>query len=139
MKLTEKAYHRRLPQSEQPGAGLIRELRPRAPQEDQPALRLATIKDSHYLEFLRERPCCICLRWGVRVEPHHLFKQLAGISYAGIGQKGSDLLAIPVCRECHIRFHSGALRLSREDALQLILVNLVQYLLNLESAYPNGR
>lgn len=130
MNPTEKTSNRRLPQSEQHGARASSGLWPRAPKEDEPCLRKATIKDPHYLEFLRHRPCCICLsQWA---EPHHVFKRFLGISYAGLGQKGSDLLAIPVCRSCHDKIHWGRLRVTREESLELIVANLVGYLLHLK-------
>lgn len=59
-----------------------------------------------------------------------MFKQFVGLSYAGLGQKGSDLLAIPVCRSCHDKIHRGFLRLSREEFLELIVMNLAAYLLS---------
>lgn len=85
-------------------------------------------------DFLRDRPCCICLRQPA--EPSHLFKYFALISYAGIGQKGSDYLAIPMCRYCHVDFHVGKSRQSREELITLIVLNLVSYLLSLRREHP---
>ena len=99
--------------------------RPPAPKEDEPCLSFATVKNPEYLAFLRSRPCILC--FSEHSEPHHVFKTLAGISYAGIGLKGSDFLAIPVCRRCHTRFHNGSLKLERSQMLELIIINIVNF------------
>lgn len=44
-----------------------------------------------------------------------------------MAQKGSDFLAVPGCRECHERLHNERLTPSREDLLELIVIQLVCY------------
>ena len=84
-----------------------------------------TIKSREYLDFIRGRPCSFCVS---PAEPHHPIKRLRGISEAGVSQKGSDYLAIPLCRFCHAKIHAGTIRLERVELLELIVVNLVGYL-----------
>jgi hypothetical protein len=55
-------------------------------------------------------------------------KRLRGISEAGLRQKGSDLLAIPACRPCHEKIHTGKLQPSREEILELIVTLLISFL-----------
>jgi hypothetical protein len=55
-------------------------------------------------------------------------KRLRGISVAGLGQKGSDVLAIPACRPCHEKIHAGKLQPSREEILELIVTLLICFL-----------
>jgi hypothetical protein len=46
-------------------------------------------KCERYLDFIRSLPCCNC---GKKSDPHHTKTR---------GSGGSDLTAIPCCRECH--------------------------------------
>ena len=85
-----------------------------------------SLRNSAYLQFLRNRPCSICLRGPC--EPHHLFKEFHGISTAALGRKGSDYLAIAICRECHEKIHAGSLQPSRVYLLELIIVHLVCFI-----------
>lgn len=55
-------------------------------------------------------------------------KRLRGISEAGLGQKGSDLLAIPACRRCHDGIHARRIQPSREEILELIVTYLICFL-----------
>ena len=84
------------------------------------------MRNSAYLEFIRNRPCAFCA--GQPVDPHHALKRLRGISAAGLGQKGNDLLGIPACRRCHEQIHARKLRPSREEILELIVTCLVCFL-----------
>ena len=79
-------------------------------------------RDSVYLEYVRTRPCSFCRR--VPCKPHHVFKQFRGISTAALSRKGSDYLAIAVCRECHEKIHTGSFRPSHVDLLELIVIHL---------------
>lgn len=90
---------------------------------------MAAMRDLAYLEFIRRRPCAFC--GSGATEPHHSMKRLRGISEAGLGQKGSDYLAIPVCRRCHDRIHFGQLSPTREELLQLVVTYLIGYLTEL--------
>lgn len=133
MKSTEKTkLDRRLPQSTQRGVNAHNGLWPLTPME--PDLRRATMRNSHYLEFLREGSCNICLR--EPAEPHHAFRYLAGISYGGLGKKGSDYLAVPLCRQCHNQIHSSFSADYSLNFLQLIVMNLVRYLFRLRERNP---
>jgi hypothetical protein len=82
------------------------------------------MRNSGYLEFIRTRPCWFC---GRPAEPHHSIKHFRLISGGGIGLKGSDYLAIPMCRLCHDKKHSGQLKIERVELLEIIIVNLVAF------------
>jgi hypothetical protein len=76
-----------------------------------------------YLEFIRGRVCSFC--FSTVVEPHHVFRTFRGIGGGGISRKGSDFLTVPCCRNCHQNIHSGHLRADRVEFLELIVINLV--------------
>lgn len=83
---------------------------------------LAPRKCPEYLEYIRRQPCAYC--FSQPAEPHHL-KGVLNLS--GVGLKAWDLLAIPLCRYCHDRFHT---RLARSIPLgaqkELLLLTLAQ-------------
>jgi len=82
-----------------------------------------TMHDPQYLEFLRSRPCSFC---GNPIsEPHHAIRRLRGLNEAGMGQKGPDYLAIPICRKSHRQFHDGKFTISREEILEICVINLI--------------
>lgn len=81
-------------------------------------------RDGKYLDFIRTRPCSFCACQVV--EPHHVLKGLRGIR-AGMVQK-IDYVAIPLCRRCHEDLHKGLLKPSREELLEVILINVICYL-----------
>lgn len=83
-------------------------------------------ESSQYLDFVRTRPCCFCAQ--PVTEPHHVFKRLRGISEAGMAQRGSDYLAIPVCRVCHDKLGNGSFQPNRAELLELIVIHLICYL-----------
>ncbi len=122
---TENAHPGRPPQSPRPGAAASSDATPPALRD---CLQLPGIgrRDPAYLDFIRSRPCAFCAN--PAVEPHHTLKGLRGISEAGLRQKGSDYLSIPVCRTCHTRLHSGDLRPSRTELLELVVIYLVCFL-----------
>jgi len=51
--------------------------------------------DEDFLEYTRQQKCAVCLDRPPN-DPHHLTSRGAG---------GSDLTAIPLCRDCHRRYH----------------------------------
>jgi hypothetical protein len=58
----------------------------------------ATIgKSEDYLDYVRSLPCRICD--DNPVDPHHT-------ETGGVGMKGSDFTAIPLCRKHHDEYHS---------------------------------
>ena len=65
------------------------------------------VRDREYLNFVRSIGWCIacgrpCSRWsggGPRAEAMHT-------GLRGLGQKASDLNALPGCRECHRELHA---------------------------------
>jgi hypothetical protein len=67
-----------------------------------------SFRSERYLAYVRTHECCSC---GHRApsEPHHCAP--AGISPAitgkGGSQKANDMWTIPVCRNCHERWHSS--------------------------------
>lgn len=62
-----------------------------------------------YLEFIRSLPCVICRG---RSEPHHTSK-------AGVGMKGSDYKAIPLCHGHHMECHTkGALTFQEKHNIE---------------------
>lgn len=122
----EKAQTGRPRQSQQPGAVT-------SSQEELP-LALGECVDPlpyvkrnpRYLEFIRSRPCAFCAH--PATEPHHTFKTLRGVCAAGMAQKGSDWLTIPVCRRHHKMIHSSPFKPSREELLELITTYLIVFL-----------
>lgn len=91
-----------------------------------------TMRNSTYLQFIRSRPCSFCA-WSP-CDPHHSIKRFRPVSEAGLGQKGSDYLAIPLCRRCHGNLHQGSLKLDRQELYELIIVNLVAFLAGLDKS-----
>ena len=52
-------------------------------------------RDPRYLAWLATKPCLCCgVHMDARVDPHHA-------TVGGVGTKGSDLIAVPLCRRCH--------------------------------------
>jgi hypothetical protein len=85
-----------------------------------------SMRDPLYLKFLRTRPCSFC--GNTVTEPHHSLRRLPGLGAGGIGLKGPDYAAIPACRPCHVRLHSGGgRRVQRAELLELIVLNLAAY------------
>jgi len=58
-----------------------------------------TERNPKYLVWIRKQPCCVCRRIG-NIQAHHS-------SGGGIGIKGSDLEAVPLCFACHRKVHEG--------------------------------
>ena len=83
-----------------------------------------TVRDPKYLAFLRKQPCCVC-RWipstscSYLIEAHHT-------TTGGMGIKGSDLQAVPLCFACHRHVHEH-----RKDSIG----NLEEIISKLRSDY----
>lgn len=128
---TEKACKGLPSQSARPGAG------PSQQDPLPPALRECLHpnrpgRNPAYLAFIRSRPCAFCVN--PVSEPHHAVKRLKGISEAGLQEKGSDYLTIPICRRCHLRLHNGRLKVERGEILECILTYVICYV-NLNRDY----
>lgn len=89
------------------------------------------LRDPEYLDFIRSRPCSFCGR--PISDPHHAIKRLRGLSEAGMGQKGPDYLAIPVCRKNHREIHDGKASISQEEILEICVINLICYIRQLKN------
>lgn len=70
------------------------ELDPAEPMEE--GGEAIIIADTPYLQIVKASPCCAC--WKTPVDAHHFPKTT--------GAGGGDQRVIPLCRECHIKFHS---------------------------------
>lgn len=92
-------------------------IRPRAVPRPAPPARSPS-----YLAHVRLQPCCACPKPGPS-DPHHTGPR-------GVGEKGSDFLAIPLCRACHEqvqKFYTLG-NLSREATVHLITATQAQLL-----------
>jgi hypothetical protein len=67
-----------------------------------------SFRSETYLDYVRAHECCSCW-FHAPSEPHHCAP--AGISPAitgkGTSQKAGDQWTIPLCRNCHDRWHSS--------------------------------
>lgn len=52
-----------------------------------------------YLDWVKSHECCVCGQKKPNMDPHHL-------DPVGVATKGSDFLAVPLCRDCHDRLDS---------------------------------
>lgn len=59
------------------------------------------MRDAKHLKFIRQLPCCFCLRMDT-VQAAHIRKGTDG----GMGLKPSDCYVTPLCYDCHSRQHS---------------------------------
>jgi hypothetical protein len=117
----EKALTGRPPRSPRLGAAALPDSLSPAPRRT----HMVPTRSSKYLQFIRTRACSLCA--DPETDAHHSLRTLPGISEAGLAQKGSDYLAIPLCRRHHELLHSGRETLSREEILELIVINLICY------------
>lgn len=122
----EKAHSGSPPRPAEPGATSPNGDVAPALRETTPLIEEILMRSPEYLNFIRTRPCSFC--GNPTTEPHHCIKRLPGISEARLAQKGSDHLAIPVCHKCHEKIRDGRLKPSREEYLELSLINLTCYL-----------
>ncbi len=60
--------------------------------------REVPVRDAKYLAFIRMLPCVACGKKKWRMEAMHT-------GMHGLGQKASDLDALPGCHECHRELH----------------------------------
>jgi len=86
---------------------------------------IKTMRDPKYLDFIRSRACSFC--GNPITDPHHAIRRLRGLSEAGLGQKGPDYLAMPICRKSHREFHDGKFTIDRGEILEICLTNLICY------------
>jgi len=63
-------------------------------------LKLKPVRSEAYLSYVRSLPCCHCAAEGPN-DAHHLI----GFGRGTMGGKADDMLAVPLCRECHTKFH----------------------------------
>lgn len=59
------------------------------------------LKNARHLDFVRQKPCCICGKVGV--EAHHLLKPWNGSR--GMAMKAGDQNTVPLCPEHHRALH----------------------------------
>jgi len=86
-------------------------------------LRQQPVRDRRYLAFIRRLPCIGCGRQrgieAMHTGPH------------GLGQKASDLNALPGCRQCHRELHQiGPVRFQERHT-----VNFQQWVETLNARY----
>ncbi len=64
-------------------------------------------KNDGHLAFIRELPCCVCLKAGPS-DPAHLRSASSrhGKRSTGMGEKASDKWTVPLCREHHDAQHA---------------------------------
>jgi len=65
-----------------------------------PDQKKLTYTNEKYLNFVRSKPCLIC---GKGAQAHH--ESGANVGSGAMGKRVSDLLAIPLCVECHYSRH----------------------------------
>ncbi len=71
-------------------------------------------RSESYLEYIRSRPCCVCQT--KPTEPHHTV-------CGGVGLKGSDFAAIPMCRKHHREIEDrGVDTFQRENQINISTV-----------------
>lgn len=73
------------------------------PKPKRPKKRQRTGADPKYLEWLRGQACCAC--WFPPPSEAAHQRILGG---GGIGIKPPDRDALPLCRYCHVKEHTGA-------------------------------
>ena len=62
--------------------------------------KILPYRDKEYLKWIDGLDCCLC---GAPADTHH---HIIGIGDGGTGTKACDLLAMPVCGDCHVpKFH----------------------------------
>ena len=77
-------------------------------------------RSKEYLAYIRTLECCVCRR--MPVEPHH-------VGAGGVGLKGSDFTAVPLCRTHHREVHDAGQQTFQEryvrfsDVIATVLVD----------------
>jgi len=62
------------------------------------------LRGTQYLKFIRSQQyCCVCMQ-EKNIEPHHL--KAIGMGNNRKNEMPEHFTAIPVCRECHIEYHT---------------------------------
>ena len=69
-----------------------------------------TLRDPHYLAWLRKLTCAFCGAWPPSEASHY--------GKHGIGIKPPDDQALPACRACHARWHACGSPILSWDLLQ---------------------
>lgn len=64
-------------------------------------IKQKTPRDKKYLKFVKKYPCCAC---GWRPN-NHLLVHAHHTETGGMGIKGSDYSAVPLCFICHDKVH----------------------------------
>ena len=62
---------------------------------------ISPVRSAKYLKFVRGQQCAFCVR--PASEAHHASRKSGG---GGMGIKGCDLLAAPLCSQCHREYHN---------------------------------
>ena len=73
-----------------------------------------------YLTFIRTKSCCICGDMGS--DAHHFPR----CGEAGMAQKASDMMAIPMCRTCHTEYHMARLDVADIDKMELARLDCLE-------------
>lgn len=62
------------------------------------------MRDAKHLKFIRQLPCCVCLRMDT-VQAAHIRKGLPAHEKGGMGMKPHDKWTLPMCHFCHAKQH----------------------------------
>jgi hypothetical protein len=67
-----------------------------------------SFRSETYLDYVRSHECCSC-SYRSPSEPHHCAPAgiSPGITGSSMSQKANDMWTIPVCRNCHDRWHQS--------------------------------
>lgn len=88
------------------------------------------LTDPDYLDFIRQRPCIVCRRYGVHA--HHVKSRGAG---------GSDYLAVPLCPEhhhlCHVLGKETFQARMGVDLKEAVIGCLIDYIRELKHGRAN--
>lgn len=68
-------------------------------------MKSKTDRNTKYLAFVRKQFCCICGD-DRNIHAHHT-------ESGGVGLKGSDYSAVPLCPKCHVKIHNSG----RKDSI----------------------
>jgi len=93
--------------------------------------RWAKIVLPDYLEYIRVHPCANC---GARqVDAHHLKPKGTGSS------KRNDFTAVPLCRECHSKWHNGEELLNTDLWRDAFYYLLAYHIATMSSGMTKGK
>lgn len=83
-------------------------------------------RSPEYLDYIRSCKCYVCEAWPI--EPHHTGK-------GGVGLKGSDFTAIPLCPRHHRAFHDMGIETFEKKyqlAISVVVLRYLEYWLDRE-------